>query len=285
MPPSLRVFCAGALFSLGGALIKLCSFPSLQSAGLRAVVAALALFALLPEARRWPSRRALLLLVPYFGATCLFVVANTLTTAANTIFLQSTYPFWVTLLAPLLLHERPKRSELVVLGCIGVGMTCFFVAPAVAIATAPEPRLGDLLAMVSGLSYGLLLLGFRWLGRDGGTDQCAAVAWGNVITAPVALALAPMCGQTLVLGDAVSWASIAVLGVFQVGLAYALLVRAIPKVPAVQASLLLMIEPALNPVLAFFAHGEVPHWLAIVGGVVILAAVAGGGVVAAARKR
>ena len=54
-------------------------------------------------------------------------------------------------------------------------------------------------------------------------------------------------GQTLVLGDAVSWASIAVLGVFQVGLAYALLVRAIPQVPAVQASLPPRGTPACDP--------------------------------------
>lgn len=284
MPPHLRVLCAGALFSLGGALIKSCSMPSLERAGLRAAIAALTLFALLPAARRWPSRRALLLLLPYFGATCLFVVANTLTTAANTIFLQSTYPFWVTLLSPLLLRERPHRRELVVLACIGVGMSLFFVAPAIRSSTAPQPRLGDALALVSGLSYGLLLLGFRWLGRDGGDDQCAAVAWGNVFTAPVALLLAPLFGQQLVLGDAGSWAAITALGVFQVGLAYALLVRAIPQVPAVQASLLLMIEPALNPVLAYAVHGEQPHWLAITGGVVILGSVTVGGVLAARAR-
>lgn len=275
---------AGALFSLGGALIKSCSFPSLERAGLRAAIAALALFLMLPAARRWPSRRALWLMLPYFGATCLFVVANTLTTAANTIFLQSTYPFWVTLLAPLLLHERPRRSELVVLGCIAAGMVLLFLAPAEASATAPEPRLGDLLALVSGLSYGLLLLGFRWLARGGGDDQCAAVAWGNAVAAPIALLLAPLLGQQLVLGDAGSWAAIAVLGVFQVALAYALLVRAIPLVPAVQASLLLMIEPALNPVLTFLVHGEAPHWLAIAGGVVIIASVTIGGVLTARRR-
>ena len=56
--------------------------------------------------------------------------------------------------------------------------------------------------------------------------------------------------------------------------AYALLVRAIPFVPAVQASLILMIEPALNPLLAFAVHGERPHPLALGGGVLIVGAVA-----------
>jgi drug/metabolite transporter (DMT)-like permease len=277
VPAPLRILASGALFSLGGTLIKVCQFPGLQSAGLRAIIAALTLFLLLPEARRLPSFRILLLLPAYFGATCLFVVANTFTTAANAIFLQAAYPLWVTVFGPLLLRERPRRIDLIVLAIILLGMLLFFLSPTARSATAPDPRLGDVLAIVSGVCYGLLLVGFRWLGRAGAGEQCAAVAWGNVFTAPVALALAPVFGQQLVAGDANSWLAIAVLGVFQVGCAYALLVRAISHVPAVQASVLLMIEPAMSPVIAFLAHGERPHGLAIAGGVVIVAAVLIGG--------
>lgn len=283
MSPHLRLLAAGLLFSLGGALIKVCTFPSLERAGLRSLIAAAVLFLLLPEARRRPRGGTLRLLPAYFGATTLFVVANTLTTAANAIFLQSTYPFWVTVFGPLLLRESPRRRDLVVLLCIAIGMAMFFLAPASSSATAPEPRLGDVIALVSGLSYGLLLLGFRWLGRQGAGEASAAVAWGNAFTGPVALLLAPLFGQTLTLGDAPSWAAILTLGVLQVGLAYALLVRAIPHVPAVTASLILMVEPAFNPLLAYAVHGERPHALAIGGGVLIIAAVLGGSLGARAR--
>ena len=78
MPPALRVLAAGALFATGGAMIKCCEFPALQRAALRALIAALTVFALLPEARRRPDRATLLLVVPYFMATCGFVIANTL---------------------------------------------------------------------------------------------------------------------------------------------------------------------------------------------------------------
>lgn len=278
--PQTRILLAGALFATGGALIKSCDFPSLQRAGLRALIAALAVFAMLPEARRWPNARILRLVPAYFGATCLFVVANTLTTAANAIFLQSTAPLWIILLGPLLLHERPRRSDLLVLACIAVGMTLFFVAPTAAVATAPEPRLGDVIAIASGVSYALLLLGMRWLGKAGDGEACAAIAWGNALTFPLAFAMMPAVGQTPVLGGFQDWLVIAVLGTFQVGLAYALLVRSMPHVPAVQASLLLMIEPSLSPLIAWLAHGEVPHPLASVGGVLILGAVVGGSVLA-----
>ncbi|MBM3961059.1 MAG: DMT family transporter, partial [Planctomycetes bacterium] len=180
VPPALRVLLAGALFSTGGSLIKLQTLPSLQRAGSRALLAGLVIFLLLPQARRLPTRRMLVLAPAYFGATALFVVANTLTTAAHAIFLQSAAPLWVVLLAPLLLRERPSRSDLAVLLGVGVGMALFFAAPAATAATAPNPRLGDWLAVASGVSFALLLVGMRWLARSGKGEECAAIAWSNL---------------------------------------------------------------------------------------------------------
>lgn len=277
--PQVRLLAAGALFALGGALIKSCDFPALERSGLRSAIAAATLFLLLPEARRLPGKRALVLLPAYFGATCLFVVANSFTTAASAIFLQSTAPLWVTLLGPVLLSEKARRADLVVLACIAAGMTLCFLAPSASSATAPNPRVGDVLALVSGLSYGLVLLGFRWLGRTDDGEAAATIAWGNLLGSPLAFALMPLFGQRLTAGDLTSWISIVVLGVFQVALAYAWVVRAMPHVPVVQASLILMIEPALNPLLAFFVHGERPHALVLAGGALIVGAVAAGSLV------
>jgi drug/metabolite transporter, DME family len=268
--PAVRLLLTAALFASGGALLKLCEFPSLQRAGLRAGIAAAMIFLLLPEARRWPSARILRLWPAYFGATVLFVVANSLTTAANAIFLQSAAPLWIVLLGPWLVQERPQRRDLVTLLGVGLGMALFFFAPAEAQATAPEPRLGDWFAIASGVSYALLLLGMRWLSRSGPGEAAAAIAWGNLLTCPVALLLLPAFGQTAVLGTGRDWATILVLGTLQVGLAYAILVRAIAHVPAMRASLIMMVEPVLNSVVAWLVHGETPHWLAALGGALIL---------------
>jgi DME family drug/metabolite transporter len=273
VPPAFRLLLTAALFASGGALLKACDFPALQRAGMRGALAAAVIFALLPEARRWPNARILRLVPAYFGATCLFVVANSLTTAANAIFLQSAAPLWIVLLAPWLLHERPTRADLVTLLGVGIGMTLFFVAPAEVQATAPNPRLGDWIAVASGISYALLLIGMRWLSRVAPGEQSAAVAWGNVFTFPLAFALMPAFDQTPIAGTARDWAVIGVLGVFQVGLAYAILVRAIAHVPAMRASLVMMVEPVLNSVVTWLVHGEAPHWLAAVGGACILGSV------------
>lgn len=285
MPPALRVLCAGLLFATGGALIKACDFPSLQRAGLRAAFAAITIFALLPAARRRLDARILLLFPAYFAATCLFVVANTLTTAANAIFLQSTAPLWLIVFGPLLLGERATRRDLGVLAGIAVGMALCFVAPTAASAKAPEPVLGDAIALGSGVGYALLLLGVRWLSRRERGAGAAAIAWGNALTCPLAFALMPLIGQSPALGTPIEWLTIGVLGVFQVGLAYVLLAGAMAQVAAVRASLLLMVEPALNPVITFLAHGEAPHPLAAAGGAVILLVVVAGNLAWRSRRR
>jgi len=71
---------------------------------------------------------------------------------------------------------------------------------------------------------------------------------------------------------AADWALIGYLGVFQIALAYVLVTRALTTMPALEASLILLIEPVLNPVWAWIFQGERPGIWALVGGGVILGA-------------
>jgi drug/metabolite transporter (DMT)-like permease len=68
------------------------------------------------------------------------------------------------------------------------------------------------------------------------------------------------------------WSIILYLGVFQIGLAYLWLTRGIQQLPALEVSLLLFLEPALNPLWAWLVHGEVPGPGAILGGALIMGA-------------
>jgi drug/metabolite transporter (DMT)-like permease len=63
------------------------------------------------------------------------------------------------------------------------------------------------------------------------------------------------------------------LGVVQVGLAYVIYGYGIARVPALEASLVNMIEPVLNPLWVFLVLGEKPGWWAVLGGAIILGAV------------
>jgi drug/metabolite transporter (DMT)-like permease len=268
----LEILLVALLFSTGGAAIKAAQFTSWQVAGLRSGIAALAVWLLIPSARRFTRETfgvTLLVAIAYAATLTLFVLANKLTTAANTIFLQDTAPLYILLLGPLLLHERIVRQDLWLMAAVAGGLALFFVGRQQTFATAPDPVRGNLLAALSGLSYALMLMGLRWMGTRGGAPA-SAVALGNVLALLLALPNALPLGHHAI-GD---WAVIVYLGVFQIGLAYSLLTRAIPHVPALEVSLLLFLEPALNPLFAWAVHGEYPGPWALLGGVLIVAATA-----------
>lgn len=266
----LEILLCALLFSTGGAAIKAAAFTSWQVAGLRSGLGAIVVWLLLPSARRVASGTwlvTLLVAIAYAATLTLFVLANKLTTAANTIFLQSTAPVYILLLSPWLLHEKIRRDDIAVLVAVAAGMALFFVGRQATYATAPDPVAGNILAAVSGVTYALMLVGLRWMGTRGG-QPAAAVAIGNLFAFLAALPMMLPLG-THGAGD---WAIIGYLGIFQIGVAYALLTRAVPHVPALEMSLLLFVEPALNPVWAWIFHGEVPGTWALAGGLLIMGA-------------
>jgi len=262
----LRVLAAAALFSSGGALIKAIHFSGWQVASFRSAVAAAALFLLLPQVRRRPTLRVLGIGVAYASTMIFFVLANKTTTSASAIFLQSTAPLYVLLLSPWLLHERIRARDVVFMAVLALGLGLFFVGFDPVSATAPNPRLGNVLALASGVTWALTIMGLRDLGRRGQSWGPASAFWGNVFAT---LGCLPMA-LPVVNSRPADWLLVAVLGVFQIALAYVFLLRGLEKVGAFEASLLLLLEPVLNPVWAWMVHGERPGVWSMAGGAVIL---------------
>jgi drug/metabolite transporter (DMT)-like permease len=268
----VQVLAAAFLFSVGGAGIKACALTSYQVSSFRSGVAAIAVWLLVREARGLPHLRPFLVGLAYAATVTLFVLANKLTTAASTIFLQSTAPLYILLLAPWLLGERNRRADFAVMGIAAAGLAVFFLGVERPQQTAPDPLRGDLLALLSGLSYALTILGLRWVSRGAHATGAAASAvfTGNVIACVAVLPWALPVSHA----RPVDWAIIAGLGTIQIGLAYRFLTAAFHHVPAFEASLLLLLEPVLNPVWAWLIKGEHPGGWALLGGVLILAATA-----------
>jgi drug/metabolite transporter, DME family len=270
--PRARLQLAGAalLFSTGGAAIKAAAFTGWQIASFRSGVAALAILLMTAEARRGWSLRAVLVGFAYAACLTLFVLANRLTTAANTIFLQSTAPLYLLVLSPWLLRERIRRQDAGFMAAVGLGLVLFFVSAEPPLATAPDPVTGNLLALVSGFFWALTVCGLRWMGAADGAhgSPVAAVVSGNLTAFLVALPLALPLGPHA----PVDWVVIAYLGVFQIALAYVLVTSALRHIPALEASLILLIEPVLNPVWAWVVQGERPGSWALLGGAIILGA-------------
>jgi len=264
------VLAAALLFSTGGAAIKSTTLGAWQTAGLRSAVAAAALYVLLPQARQLRDARAWMTGVAYALTLVFFVQANKLTTAANAIFLQSTAPAYLLVLGPLLLHERPRRRDLLVAAALAAGMALFLTGAERGAATAPDPRTGNLWAAASGLTYAFALAGLRWQARYSGRSAAAlsTITAGNVLAALFCLPFALPLGAA----GPFDWAVVLYLGLFQIGLAYWCLTCGMRDVPAFEASILLLAEPVLNPLWTWLLLGEQPGGHALAGGAVILAA-------------
>lgn len=236
-------------------------------ASFRSGVAALALLLFLPSARRGWTWRPWSVGAAYAFTLISFVLANKLTSSANAIFLQSAAPLYLAILGPLLLGERTRRDELWVMAAIGLGLVICFRSEGAVVPTAPDPGRGNLIAILSGIFYAIMVLGLRWIGTHEGDKGIAAVALGNLLAFVIALPMAlPVASYTI--RDV---AIVAYLGVVQIGLAYVLVSSALRVVPALEAALLLLVEPVLNPVWSWWVHGENPGAGSLVGGVIILA--------------
>jgi drug/metabolite transporter, DME family len=269
--PRLEVLLAAALFSTGGAAVKAIALAGWQVASFRSGMATLALLVLMPAARRRPNVRILLVGLAFSATMILFVLSNKLTTAASAIFLQATSPLFVLLLSPWLLGERVRRRDLAYMGVLALGLALFFGGLDPSSSTAPNPLKGDVLAGLSGLTYALAIMGLRGLEREhgGGSGAGAAAAlWGSAFTFAVCLPFALPVGPS----RPTDWLLLAYLGFFQIALAYVALTRGIGRVPAFEGSLLLLLEPVLNPIWAWLVHGERPGTWSLTGGAVILLA-------------
>ena len=257
----LYLLAAAVLWSTAGAAVKLSTLSGWQLASGRSLVAALVLALVIPAGRRLPSWRGLAAAVAYAATVVLFMVANKLTTSANAIFLQDTAPLYVLLLSPLLLRERPTRSELAAVPVFLLGLSLFFLDQ-----LAPGQMLGNVIALASGVAFALCIMGLRAAGPEGSS----VLVWGNLIAGFCVLvpALEGPAPTPLDIG------LVLFLGIFQLGMAYTLFQRGLRETPAVEASLLILLEPVLNPVWTFLFAGERPGPWALVGGAIILVATA-----------
>ena len=256
----LFLLAAAVLWSTAGVAIKKSSLSGWQVSLGRSFFAALVLFLAFPIARKKPTRPVFLVAIAYAATVTLFVLANKLTTAANAIFIQDAAPLYVALLSPWLLGEKATRAELLAVPIYVLGIGLFFGDKLEAGHTA-----GNLIALASGIAFAFCIMGMRKVGDD---RAVAATAWGNlmavILSAP--FALSGPCPTFPDIGI------LAFLGVFQLALAYALFAKGLRDVPAVEASLLVLLEPVLSAVWAYLFADETPGPFALAGGAVILGA-------------
>ncbi len=254
---------ASLCWSLAGVLIKFVAttWPGLAVAGGRGLIAAVFLLLTNRGLRFHFSRVQIIGALGYAACTVTFCLATTLTSAANAILLQYTAPVWVALLGAWLLGERATRADWVTIAVALAGMTLFFKD-----SLTLGHLDGDLLAVASGVCFAGMTIALRKQ-KDGSPIE--SIILGNLLAFAIGL---PWIIQAPLL-PASGWVALTVLGVVQLGVSYWLYARAIKHVTALEAVLIPVIEPILNPIWVLLFMHEKPSGWAMIGGSIVLAAV------------
>ncbi len=267
----LWVLAAALCFSTGGTAIKLSELSGWQISAFRSGMAVVLLSILMPKWRTW-WKPPCLAVGAMFGATLvLFVVANTLTTAANAIFLQYSSILYMLVLGPRLLGEPNRRSDFVLIAALAMGMAMLFIGQDDPSSTAPDPVMGNWVGAAAGVTWAFTLIGLRWLALrpDLAAASGAAVISGNAVACLVSLPMA----FPLELPSATDWGVVLYLGGIQIALAYVCLMRGMQQLRALEVTLLLLIEPIASGFWAWLVHGEIPSPISLAGCALILAGV------------
>jgi len=205
--------------------------------------------------------------VSYTATVILFVAANKLTTAANAILLQFTAPIFVAILGLLILKEKIRSYDYIAILVVFGGMFLFFIDD-----VGGGSLLGNILAVVSGFFLACVTIALRFQ-KDGSPIETTLM--GNWLTFIVSI---PFIVKGL--PDIKSILAIIVLGVFQLGIAYIFYASAIKHLSAIEAILITVIEPLLNPIWVFLFAGEKPSLYAVLGGLVVIVAVTARSIIA-----
>jgi drug/metabolite transporter (DMT)-like permease len=251
---------ASILWSLGGLLIKSINWNPLAIAGARSGIAVLVMLIYQRKFHfQWSVTRILGALA-YAGTVTLFVTATKLTTAANAILLQYTAPIYTAIFGAWILKEKANKLDWLTIGIVLGGMSLFFVDK-----LSFGNISGNICGILSGIAFALTAIFLRKQKDDSPLDS---IILGNILTFLIGL---PFMLQSV--PSPSSWLPLVMLGVFQLGISYILYASAFRYVTALEAILIPIIEPILNPLWVFLVFGEIPGPWALLGGFIVLAAV------------
>jgi drug/metabolite transporter (DMT)-like permease len=258
----LWLLFAAVLWSLAGVFIKFLPLPPLTIVFYRSLFAGLFFLLFFRRSAGLPRAALLISMASFTAAISSFVTANKLTTAANAIVLQYTAPIFVFLIVGFFFRERIGG---VTWAALGIGMSGIAVIFA---GSAGQPDfVGVTVALLSGLLFSIYMLSLRFL------HSVPAGTLTAINNLACCLLLLPFVMGQLSLTRA-ECLIIAVMGVVQLGIPYWLFSKAVEKIPVHEASLIVLIEPVLNPLWVALAVGEIPAPATFIGGALIVAGLA-----------
>jgi len=191
--------------------------------------------------------------------TLLYYYAFTHTTIANAVLTHYTAPIFVALTAPLLLKEKSHRIVWLAIIFSSIGLWLMLGG----LSVRSEEFKGIIAGTASGLAYAIIILLLRIIMRTHSTLFIVFIQ--NLI---ITFILLPFVINTSIPFSSLPY--LILMGLIHSTLAPLLYVDGFKSVKANEAAVIGYIEPLGAIILALIFLGEVPHFKALLGGVLIL---------------
>jgi drug/metabolite transporter (DMT)-like permease len=265
----LMILSSALLWSTAGILIKLIPWSGFSIASVRGLICALVLLAL----RRLRCKTGVYVPVRFtkhniaaglalFSTGILFMVSNKLTTAANAIVLQYIAPILILIYTSVVQKRKPTFLEITLTAVVFIGCVLAFADK-----LGGSGTLGDILAIISGFTFAALIVINRMEKTQPEDGQIIGCGLSFICCLPFLFT-----DSNLV----ITWESVGAmlaLGLIQYSLANILFAKGIKRTEPVTASIILTMEPIMNPVWVFLLLGEAPGALALAGFALVVTAV------------
>ncbi|MFO0947525.1 MAG: DMT family transporter [Planctomycetota bacterium] len=264
------LLASAVLWSTSGVFVKNLALPAIVMAEYRAILAGITLLCLVFFRRVRISWNPWMLgmVLCFASMNFLFISSMTLTTAANTIFLQYTAPFWMFLASVLLLREPIERANLVSLGGAMVGIVILILGQR-------NLDSGNWLGIAYGLGSGVMFAGvavFLRVLRSHDAMWLAALNHlsAGIILATVSFSWSIASGTPSEVPSYANLGWLALFGVGQMAIPYVLFALGMQLVSPQEAGIITLLEPVLVPTWTFLSVGEKPSSATLFGGAVLI---------------
>lgn len=256
------IFIAGFFWSIGGLMVKISKDNPITLLGYRALLSLPVLFMFTPPGKLKINKRVFLYALFPTALAFTYVFSARLTTAANAIMLQYASPLYVVILCYILYKKKPGKEDIAVVIASMAGMILFFMDD-----YSPGNMLGNLIALLGGLLFAC----YYTLTGASGEDSSSIIIMSQlqlvILAAPFMFGVAPLTMERNSIIAALG------MGVIQRGLGEGIYGKTAPHCSPLDAVLMSMTEPLLNPVWVMVFYGERPEKFALIGSVVIVLSV------------
>jgi drug/metabolite transporter (DMT)-like permease len=192
-------------------------------------------------------------------ASASFIAALNHTCVARVLFILAVAPVLAALLSRISLGEPITRRTVVAMVMALAGVAVMFGAP------SEGSLAGDGLSFLAAVAFALMIVITRWR-HDVSMAPATCLAQAILVGAFI-----PFASPGEITGDDLVW--LALLGIGQIGVGFALLTVGARLIPAAQVGLITLLEIVLGPLWVWAALDERPSTLTLAGGAIVIVAI------------